>query len=467
MNIRMNRFSQVVMFVLILLFSAALTVQADDSTQNINLQEEDQIIFLIDGSYSMAGKRWQEALECIQMINAMLPANFQSALLVYSEGVDTSVVFNQSLEDNMAELKGRKQQGYTNPGEALVTALEMFDLNSSGRKYIVMISDGEISMRTAEDTEAAVTAYLDAVSQAADRGIIIDLLLYETKGIEDQISDGAALTGGTHYYRTEDNTAEKYAESYLFDRLGMERIMLGLADSSDNLAAVSLQDTFAERVRILLTSESQIQDIHVSCQSREIRVVQGENFAVITLDHPMEEIVNLQYSLTKKGRVNAYLVKEYNLAVSAEASYVPETGCQEILIRVVNSDGKDILEDQDIREAVSIYIDGEKASYEISQGKAVITWPAETSREAVLKVDFDGLNSLVYCESVESNLWLEVPLPDPPEEDHSLQYIWLWVVVAVICLIFITLLCLLLHSSKKKTKLPKVRTQGRPTLMRY
>ncbi|MCH5341429.1 MAG: hypothetical protein J1E01_08170 [Acetatifactor sp.] len=51
----------------------------------------------------------------------------------------------------------------------------------------------------------------------------------------------------------------------------------------------------------------------------------GRNFAVITLDHPMEEIVNLQYTLTKKGRMNAYLAKEYNLAVSAEVSYVTET----------------------------------------------------------------------------------------------------------------------------------------------
>ena len=452
---------------LILLFATVRPVQAVESTRNIDPQEENQIIFLIDGSYSMAGEPWKEALECIQMIDAMLPSGYQTALLVYSEGIDVSVDFDQSLEDSMTELKSRKQQGYTNPGEALVTALEMFDLNSPSGKHVVLISDGEISMRTAKDTENAIIAYHDSVSMAADSGVIIDLLLYETKNIEDQISDGAAMTDGTCYYRTKDSTTEKYAESYLFDRLGLERIMLGLADSSDNLAVVSLQDTFAERARILLTSESQIKDIHVSCQSREIRVVQGENFAVITLDHPMEEIVNLQYTLTEKGRVNAYLVKEYNLAVSAEASYVPETDCQEILIRMVNSDGKDILEDQDIREAVSIYIDGEKASYEISQGKAVITWPAEISREVSLKVDFDGLNSLVYCESVESSLWLEVPPPEVIEEDDSPQYFWLCVVVAGVCVVFIVLLYLLSRSRKKKTKLPKVRTQGRPTLMRY
>lgn len=461
MNKRMNQLRHVAIIALILLFTTVLPVQAAvENAQNNDMQEENQIIFLIDGSYSMAGERWQEALECIQMIDAMLPSDYQTALLVYSEGVDTSVGFDQSMEDSIAELKGRKQQGYTNPGEALATALEMFDWNSPGRKYAVIISDGEISMRTAENTETAVTVYLDAVSQAAESGVIIDLLIYETEDIEDQISDIAAITGGTHFYRTEDSTAEEFAINYLFERLGIERIMLGLADSSNNLVTVSLQDTFTDRVRILLTSESQIQDIYVSCKSMDIQVVQGESFAVITLDHPREENVSLQYTLTEKGRMNAYLVKEYSLTVSAEASYTPENSCQQILVRILNSDGKDILEDQDVREAVSIYIDGEKISYEVSQGKAVITWPAETSGEVTLRVDFAGLNSLVYCEGAESSLFLEVPPPEPPEEDHSLQYIWLWVVVAGICLVFIVLLCLLLRSAKKKNEISEGEDAG-------
>lgn len=54
------------------------------------------------------------------------------------------------------------------------------------------------------------------------------------------------MTGGTHFSKTDDSNAEKFAERYLFACLGMEHIMLGLADSSDSLVAVSLQDTFVE-----------------------------------------------------------------------------------------------------------------------------------------------------------------------------------------------------------------------------
>lgn len=56
MDIRMNQFRQAALMALILLFAMALPVQAVESTQNTDLQEEYQIIFLIDGSYSMAGE---------------------------------------------------------------------------------------------------------------------------------------------------------------------------------------------------------------------------------------------------------------------------------------------------------------------------------------------------------------------------------------------------------------------------
>ena len=87
----------------------------------------------------------------------------------------------------------------------------------------------------------------------------------------------------------------------------------------------------------------------------------------------MEDSIDLQYAMAEKGRMDAYLVKEYNLSVSAEASYMPETGKQQIQVRVTNSEGKDILENPEIRDGVAIYMDGEKVSYEVSQGSAVVT----------------------------------------------------------------------------------------------
>lgn len=464
----MKRFKVIVVFILFLLFSAAVPVQAAGQTQGMSSQESGQIIFLLDGSRSMSKERWQEALDCVLMVEAMLPSGYQAALAVYNTDVDMVVDFSQPMEEGILGLRDRKQEGYTDPGAALETAMEVFAGDLSDNKYVVFITDGEVSLPGAEETEAASASYRTAIAKAAEQGIIVDVLLYETKDIEDQVSGSVALTGGSCFHRTQEKTAEDFGENYLFDRLGLERIMLGVSDSSDNLTKVSLQDTFADRVRILLLSENRLQDIQLSCQSRNISTVQGNRFAVITLEYPLEDTVELQYVLAEKGRMTAYLVKEYDLAVSAEASYIPETGCQQIRIRVVNSEGKDILEDTEVRDAVAIYIDGEKVPYEVSGGSAVITWFAESSEEIDLEVDFGGLNSRVYCGSAQSSLWLEVPPEEPleePEEDE-VSYFWLYVVIAGVCAAFAVLLCLL-KQSKKKTKPSEIRQQRHRTLMRY
>lgn len=463
----MRRFKVTVVFILLLLIMAAAPVQAAGQTRRGSLRENGRIIFLLDGSRSMSKERWQEALDCVLMVDSMLPSGYQAALAVYNTDVVTIVGFDQPMEDGVSDLRDRKQGGYTDPGAALETAMEMFAGDFPGKRYVVFITDGEVSLPGAEETEAASASYQAAAAKAAEQGIIVDVLLYETEGIEDRISGSAALTGGSCFHRTQERTAEDFGESYLFDRLGIERIMLGVSDSPDNLTKVSLQDTFAERVRILLLSESRIQDIQVSCQSREISTAQGDRFAVITLEHPIEDTVELQYVLAEKGRMTAYLVKEYDLSVSAEASHMPETGCQQIKVRVVNSEGKDILEDTGVRAAIDIYIDGEKAPYEVLQGNAVITWSAEDSREIGLDVDFGGLNSRVYCDNAQSSLWLEVPPEEPLEEPvEGESYFWLYVAAAGVCATFAVLLCLL-KESKKKTKRPEIRRQKPRILTRY
>lgn len=461
---------------LFLFLTAMLPVQASDQAQGDGLREGGRVIFLLDGSNSMSKERWQEALDCILMVDAMLPSDYQAALAVYNTDVDVIVEFNHSMEDGISSLKNRKQGGYTNPGAALDAALEMLAGEHVDKKYVVLITDGEISQPEKEETEAACALYRDTVTNAAEQGIIVDVLLYETKSIEDQVSDGVALTGGKCFLRTQDKKAEDFGKEYLFERIGLERIMLSVSDSSDNLTKVSLQDTFSDQVKILLLSEKGLQDIQVSCQSRKISIAQGNRFAVITLEHPLEDSIDLQYAMTEKGRMDAYLVKEYNLSVSAEAFYMPETGRQNIQIQVANSKGKDILEDPEIRDAVTIYIDGEKTPYEVSLGRAVIVRAEESSREIDIEVNFEGLNSRVYCDNAQNSLWLEVPNEELPEDlpearpeepaEDKVSLFWLYVVTAGICVVFVVLVCLL-RQSKKKTKLSAAKKQIPRTFTRY
>ena len=151
---------------------------------------------------------------------------------------------------------------------------------------------------------------------------------------------------------------------------------------------------------------------------------------------------------------------------------MPETGCQQIQIRIANSEGKDILEDPEIREGVAIYIDGEKEPYEVSRGTAIIAKLEESSREIDIEVDFEGLNSRVYCDNAKSNLWLDVPLEEEPEEpaeepaEEGMSFLPLYVVTAGAGMVFVILLCLM-RQSKKKTKLQKTGKKIPRSFTRY
>ena len=74
-------------------------------------------------------------------------------------------------EDGISGLKDRKQGGYTNPGAALDAALEMLAGESVDKKYVVLVTDGEISMPEAEEAEAACALYHDTAANAAEQGI--------------------------------------------------------------------------------------------------------------------------------------------------------------------------------------------------------------------------------------------------------------------------------------------------------
>lgn len=426
-----------------LLCIATIPVYAAETTKDIN-----QIVFLLDGSKSMDGERWQEALDSVLTIAAMLPDDYQTALIIYSENVDIQVGFDQSLPERIPELRETGQRGYTNTGEALETALTMFNPDTSGQKRVVIISDGEISMRTQEETQAASERYDNAVRQTVAEGVTIDILLYETEEIEEQITQGADQTEGFVFRRTEYNTAELFSAKYLFDQLGLARIMLGSSDSSDSFSGISLQDTYADRVKILLTAGSRIEDIHVACQSKEVQMIQGEKCTVVILDQPMEEIVDLQYTLAEKGRMNAFLVKEYSLTVTAEAAFQPEINAHRIQVNIVDSSGKDIFENENIRNNINIRIDGEKVPFEVRQGKAYITCPSEVSRTISLFVDLSGLNSIVDCQGAERDLWLEVPLPEEPEEEPDYLLIAILALCAFLVLAGILIFVLYLKRSR-------------------
>lgn len=425
-----------------------------------------QIIFALDGSHSMTEKRWQTAVDCIAMAEAMLSSEYETAVLVYNSEVLYRADFGQMTEERLEEIRNLERKGYTNTGVAIAAALEAFSTDESAEKRILIFSDGEISMKGQQETEEALLLYEETVDSALAQKVKIDAFLFEDAEIEKQITDAPALTGGYLFLEagagitegnrpavdTGDPAVGRFAEEYLFGQLGVKRVVLGAADAMGNTVEIALRDTCAEQVKILVTAETVMEDIQVSCQSEEVRIIRGRQFAVVELERLREDAVKLQYTLTEPGRVNTYLTKEYNLSVDMEAAYVPELSGHEIRIRISNTEGENLLEQEAVNRKPEIYIDDNKADYTLEQGQAVVLYPVERSGEVSVRVGLENLEGRVTCTGGEGSLYLELPPPpEPPEEEES--YLWVYIVVTVICVVFLILL-ILLHRTKKKTLLP-------------
>lgn len=452
-NIRVHNKKIFSVCLLLMLFSAVLSVKAAEYGD----ARRHQIFFILDCSSSMTEGKWQEAVDNVAMIGAMLPSNYEIALMAYNQDVVVCTDFGQPLNICLDELRVVKRTGYTNTGLAVETALGRFSMDMSGEKRIVIISDGEISMKGEVETENAVMLYDAAVKAAADKNVKVDILLFDTQEVEDRISYGANITQGFIFEKTEEKTPETFVETYLFEQLALERIMLGVFGAAQNTSVISLQDSFAEYAKVLLIADNSIENIQVSCQCEDIQITQGDKYAVINFKGPMEENVDLQYTLSKQGKLSAYLMKEYHLSVEMEAVYEEELSQHIVQVQVKDSQGKSILTDEDVWKKIDIYVNENKSNFIVEQGKAVIRYPIEKSQEIDVRVDMGGLNSLVFCSETEGKLLLELPSYELEEQDN-MQYFWLWVAVSGVCVTFILLVFLLWRTKKKTKKVYRIHT---------
>lgn len=253
-NLKVKKLDYLICCLLTLLWINKIFIQA----QTDYIEEKKQFIFVLDGSQSMSQDRWQEAVDGVALITAMLPDDYEIAVLAYNQDVMMHTEFCQPIEEQLKLLREVETSGYTNTGLAVHTALKKFELNGVTEKRIVIISDGEISMRKEQDTKDAIALYDEAIEHAQQQNVAIDILLFESDDVEEQIQQGAKVTGGYIYQKTDGVATAEFLEKYIFGQLGIERIVVGTYDAPASENIFSLQDTLVEKAWILMTAESVI-----------------------------------------------------------------------------------------------------------------------------------------------------------------------------------------------------------------
>lgn len=430
-------------FIGIMMSLNAVLVHAAGETDNTN-----QIVFVLDGSKSMAGDKWQEAVDAVGVISAMLPSDHEAAVVVYNDDVLINSDFCLPSQSQMDELRSIVPRGYTNTGMALEAAFTHFSQENTGQRRVVVITDGEISMKEPVQTEEAVALYEAAVEQAKEQNVIIDVLMIGTEDFAEQISAASEKTGGFIFKETETQSIARFIEAYLFEQLGLDSIAVGMSDAENAVFHISMQDACSRQVKILTLSESPIEDINVNCQSGNIQVFQAETAAVIELSRPAEDEIDFRFTTSEKGETRVYLVKEYEFFVDMSVSYSSEALAHVIEVSIVDAKGNAVFEDEDLKNKIDIYVNDDKEEYTIERGRAVIVRQTEEDQEIQVRVAFERIDGIVFGNGEEKALYLELPPAEEPEEEND-PYIWLYAVTAGVCFVFLLSLFILLRVKKK------------------
>lgn len=435
----------VIMLSLFLLFFS-INVCAKEAVEE---QEHDtEIVIVLDCSQSMKDiDENYEIPDLIKGIISVVPKNYEIGIVAYNNEICFSLPLGCQRDEAEQELAKISYGNYGNAGSGLAEAVELFK-NEQAEKRILMISDGEILMKTEEQTEESSELFEQSVEKAKNDGISIDILALGQRIEEGKtIYSAAESTSGKLYELTDSGELAGFIEKYLIDNQKIKERNIGTLDGIGGELSVTLPDCLMDKAKIILLGKQENENITVNCKASSIEVFKGKNYTVVEICKPESEEVKIQMSSEGTMEINAYLTAEYNFTLTAEHDYVPETGITSIYLSLQNPEGRNLLEGHMNDSRLKVYLDEVEKEYEVIEGKIFLEESIEEDTVISLKVIPDELYGNYYgIGEIEEQI--EIPIIEEPKPQID------WFFWSVIVLFVIALLLILIYSRKKSRKMP-------------
>lgn len=412
-------------------------------------EEGKAVLFLLDASGSMDTNDAEKmAVDSIAQMIYALPSDYQTGFAAYSEEVVANQAFAESSGRNEVVDAARKvkYKGYSNAGAGLTCAVEALAEAEAQEKYIVLLSDGEIFMRTEVETESSRVLYQSAIERAKNLGITIYVIgLGDGMAeMDNSIYEAADATGGKSYLAMESNDFQSIVDSILNKELGIQWSTVALVDSNGDLQQVvtDLPYVHADKLRVLLTSSAPIENLNANFQAESARQINGERYSLIEMVHPTEEKLELSFQGTRGTQIRVNVIPEYYVIPTAEVTYedsVPAASTAlyydrtaTVCYRFYSAEKQSIqLWDSTFfdHNKISIAANGETSELTLQAGTLETT--EEVTEACEYEVTFDYSRFPVNVIEMESvSVSLEAPEELPPVEEPEPPYLLIGVCVA-------------------------------------
>lgn len=457
--------------IVIMIIAKSFSCEASGISESAAFDISDgEVVFLLDTSVSMNGQdRGRYAVDAVRQAVSSLPSNYKTALVAYNTEVRLVIPFEAKRKEWDEQIETLEYSGYTNAGEALKQAMELFSDEEGINRYVIILSDGEIDMPDRQQREESRLLYEEMVEKAADRGVTIYIIASgsEWNGTKAHIFDGAELTDGSIYWEGQSGSISEIIKRILYNRMNFPRSSIEVEEGSGGVISVGLPSAGADRVRIVLTSEQGIQSVDADCTAEEKTVVFGEKFAAIDLENPVGQTVEIVYEPADLSGVEAYIITEYSAEIKVQASYRTEEDFSsqplsensgsityrhfaDLEIRLADMEGKnDNLWDSAYYEGreISFTVNGTPASGTIRNGTLAYSMQIDGVDEAVLELDVSGFSERFMVR--QPGIISFSPPADPiPEAEPETNYLPLWIILAALALALTVLLILWTRKSR-------------------
>lgn len=420
---------------------------------------ESEVVFLLDASKSMNSDGDGGAADVIRQILYSLPSDAKAGLVIYNADILYKGELGSRPEDMDCALEALEYAGYSNAGLGLRQALSLFSGEEGTEKHIIMVSDGEIDMKDAEESEASKEEFARGMRQAGSKGIRMHIVVVGEIPEEDRdITDTAGAAGSEIYTVGADGDLADIAGDILFGHFNFPRKTVGTMEGSSGNFHIELPVSGASRAKVLLTGKSEIESINAGYTAGSGKIIKGKKFAVVDLYKPSDSM-DITFDLKEASAVEAYLITEYEAGLEIGLSYraeeTPDGGkgkditymhYADMEIKLLNRNGGNAnLWAEDYYEGypVSYTVNGEEYQGTIEDGAIRHSFLADGTDSVEVWVRTDNFYE-IFGEVPAEKAELLLP-PDPAEE---VDYRPLWYILAALLSVLAVILVIWLRKSK-------------------
>lgn len=419
--------------------------------QEIRQEVTGELVVVLDCSQSMKDVDGGFAApEFLRELAAALPGNYRMGAVGYQEEVLFSLPVSSSYQEMKETLDQVQYKQYGNAGAGMEEALKLFQNPQRDRK-ILLISDGEIMMKTKEQTAESAALFGQALAQAKAEGISIDVLaLGECLEEGETVYQAAEETGGELYWLDDGEALSDFTETWLFDRLKIPARPVGKIEGSGGELRIRLPDCLMDRARILLTGSQENENLTVNCEADKFNILKGNHYTLLELEHPQSEEITVLMEAGERMHVSAYLMAEYSYQLQTSVTYDPETAQAKIAVQVENGEKRNLLEGHLSEKGISLRAGGAESACELKEGQLILYRNATADEQVELEIGFRDNFGIYYGNPV---ITAEIVVPPIEEPEPKIDWFF-WTVILIFAA---ALAALFFLSGKRRKTLPRRR----------